>query len=90
MFYVYILFSKKDKKFYIGFTNNLKRRIKEHYDGQVISTSKRRPLILVMYEAYILESDARARERFFKTTRGKMQLRKQLKNFLLKIEHLPL
>ena len=86
MFYVYILFSRKDKKFYIGFTNNLKRRIKEHYDGLVISTSRRRPLILVMYEAYILESDARARERFFKTTKGKMQLRKQLNNFLLDVK----
>ena len=74
--------SKKDNKFYIGFTSNLKRRIKEHNDGQAISTSKRGPLILIMYEAYMLESDARAKERFFKTTRGKMQLRKQLKNFL--------
>ena len=85
MFYVYVLFSKKDNKFYIGFTRNLKRRIKEHYDGLVISTSKRRPLILIMYEAYIIEEDARAREKFFKTTKGKMQLRKQLKTSLLNI-----
>lgn len=86
MFYVYILFSKKDGKFYVGFTNNLKRRTKEHYDGLVISTSKRRPLILVMYEAYSVEEDAKAREKFFKTTKGKMQLRKQLKAFLSRMK----
>jgi putative endonuclease len=83
MFYVYILFSKKDNKFYIGFTRDLKRRLKEHNDGKVISTSKRRPLVLIMYEAYVLEEDARAREKYFKTTKGKIQLRKQMKNFLL-------
>ena len=29
VYYVYVLLSKKDKKFYIGFTRNLKRRIEE-------------------------------------------------------------
>jgi hypothetical protein len=29
MFYVYVLISLKDKKFYIGYTGNLKRRLKE-------------------------------------------------------------
>jgi len=82
MYYVYILSSKKDLKFYIGFTTNLERRIEEHRTGQVQSTRVRRPLRLVMYEAYLKEADARAREKFFKTTKGKVQLRKQLKNFL--------
>ncbi len=83
MFYVYILFSKKDQKFYIGYTTNLKRRLKEHEGGMVDSTKYRRPLILIMYEAYIAQQDAKARELFFKATKGKMQLRKQLANFLL-------
>lgn len=82
MFYTYILFSKKDKKFYIGFTTDLKRRLIEHNTGQVISTSKRLPLLLVMYEAYLMEKDARNREKFFKTTKGKLQLKKQLRMFL--------
>ena len=85
MFYVYILKSGFDRKLYIGFTENLKRRIKEHKSGQVISTSKRLPVRLILYEAYLLESDARAREKFFKSTRGKIQLKKQLSNFYKKI-----
>lgn len=81
MHYVYILKSGFDSKLYIGYTENLKRRIKEHKSGQVISTSKRLPIKLIMYEAYLLEADARAREKFFKTTKGKLQLKKQLSNF---------
>jgi putative endonuclease len=83
MFYTYVLLSERDNKFYIGFTKDLKRRLKQHYNKEVISTSKRGKLILIMYEAYILEADAREREKFFKTTKGKMQLRKQLANLLL-------
>lgn len=83
MFYVYILLSEQDNKFYIGFTKDLKKRLKQHNDKQVISTSKRGKLTLIMYEAYILEEDAKKREKFFKTTKGKMQLRKQLRNFFL-------
>lgn len=83
MFYVYILLSEQDDKFYIGFTKDLKKRLKQHNNKEVISTSKRGKLTLVMYEAYLLEEDARKREKFFKTTKGKIQLRKQLTHFLL-------
>jgi len=83
MFYVYILQSEQDNKFYIGFTKDLKKRLRQHNNKEVISTSKRGKLTLIMYEAYLLEEDARKREKFFKTTKGKMQLRKQLAHFLL-------
>ena len=39
-FYVYILHSEKDGNFYVGFTNDLNKRIKEHDDGKVASTKK--------------------------------------------------
>lgn len=66
MFYVYILKSQKDNKSYIGSTNDLKSRIKLHNEGRVLSTKLRRPLILVYYEAYLAESDARRREQKLK------------------------
>ena len=62
MFYVYLLKSEKDNKFYIGSTADLKKRIKEHSDGKVKSTACRRPLKLVYYETYADESIARKRE----------------------------
>ena len=83
-YYVYILQSKKDKKFYIGFTKNLKRRKKQHDLGEVLSTKSRRPLRLIFYEAYLNQQDALRREDYFKTSKGKRTLRLMLKEFLSK------
>lgn len=77
MYYVYILKSKIDGKFYTGFTGNLRNRIKDHDNGNVDSTKNRRPLELIYYEAYKEKSDALKREKFLKTTKGKLQLKKQ-------------
>lgn len=78
MFYVYLLRSKKDKKFYIGSTSNLKLRFQEHNNGKVKSTSYRRPLELVYYEAYINENVARKRERQLKNGKVNTALKKRL------------
>jgi len=77
MFYVYILKSKLDGKFYTGFTSNLKKRFKDHVLGNVASTKTRRPLELFYYEAYQSKEHALKREKFLKTTKGKQQLKKQ-------------
>ncbi len=62
MYYVYILRSIKDKNSYIGHTNNLQRRIKEHNSKLNQSTKSRVPFKLVCYEAYANLSDAKKRE----------------------------
>lgn len=62
MFYVYVLKSKKDHNLYIGFTNDLKRRLGDHNKGKVKSTKPRIPFELIYYEAYKSETDARKRE----------------------------
>ncbi len=66
MNYVYILKSLKGQKHYIGSTSDLKRRFREHQNGQVISTKSRRPFKLVYYEAYESLLCARKRERSLK------------------------
>ncbi len=78
MFYVYVLFSQKDCKLYYGFTSNLKLRIIEHNKGLNKSTKNRRPLKLIYYEAFLLEKDARRREIFIKSGRGREIIKKQL------------
>jgi putative endonuclease len=55
---------------YYGSTNDLKRRLKEHNSGVVISTKPRVPLGLVYYEAFLTEQLARLRERTVKSSRG--------------------
>jgi putative endonuclease len=80
--YVYILLSLFDKKLYVGYTKDLKKRIMEHNRGQNFSTKSRRPLEPIFFEAFRNESDARAREKFFKTGWGRQYIKKVLKNFL--------
>jgi putative endonuclease len=79
MFYVYILFSEKDKQLYTGFTPDLKSRFKSHTNGFVKSTKFRRPLKLIYYESYDQELDARRREKYLKGGNGRKTLKVQLK-----------
>lgn len=79
-FYVYILYSLKDNKLYIGFTNNLKKRLTEHAGGGVEATKNRTPLKLIHYEYFVNREDAEARERFLKSGYGRKQFKEILKN----------
>ena len=80
--YVYIL-AMADGQLYTGSTTDLNRRMDEHHTGKVRSTCHRRPLELIHCEAYALESDARRREQFLKTTEGKRLLRQQIRDCLI-------
>ena len=74
MFYTYILQSEKDKKRYIGFTANLKRRMVEHNSGIVKSTKNRRPLKLIYCEEFESKDEAMNREKEIKTKKGKFRI----------------
>ena len=63
MFYVYVLKSVNDVGVYIGCTNNLKNRVKEHRSGHIVSTKYRLPIELIYYEASLNQSDAFRREK---------------------------
>ncbi len=82
MHYVYLLRSLRNKKYYSGYTEDLKRRLSSHKLGKVSSTENRRPLELVYYEACLDQKDALHREKYFKTTWGKRYLKLRLKSFL--------
>ncbi len=81
-YYVYVLRSKKDGKFYFGKTKNLKERFDNHQKGEVPSTRDRLPLELVYYEACRSSKDAFHREMYFKTYHGKCFISKRLKSYL--------
>lgn len=86
-YYVYVLFSLKDKKLYIGFSKDVFKRYRLHKKGKVTATKNRRPLILIFYEAFTDENDAKAREIFLKSGFGRNELKKCLKNKLNKLEY---
>ena len=49
-YYVYILKSEKDGNNYVGYTNDLKKRLKLHNAGKVTSTKNRLPLHMIYFE----------------------------------------
>jgi len=78
MNYTYVLKSLKDKKLYVGWTNDLKNRIVEHNSGNVEATKSRMPLELVYYEACKDKEKAIKREKFFKTGFGRRFLKDRI------------
>lgn len=82
-YYVYLLKSRVDNKFYTGFTSDLEERLKEHNSGKVTSTKWRKPLEIVYYEFSLNIEDAIHREKYLKTTYGKRYIKQRLKHYLL-------
>lgn len=81
-YYVYILLSEKDRKFYIGITGDIRKRLEEHNSGKVSQTKNRRPLKLVYWEGCLNQQDAAKREKYLKTTWGGRYLKSRLKEYL--------
>jgi len=78
MYYTYVLRSLNDQLLYIGWTDDLKQRIKSHNDGKVESTRCRRPFELIYYEACTNKDKAIAREKYFKTGFGRRFLKDRI------------
>ena len=84
MHYVYVLRSVRDHGFYIGYSSNLRRRLRQHLEGNSLATSYRGPWKLIYYEAYLEQADALGREKYLKSGAGRRFLQSQLRNYLKK------
>jgi len=82
MHYIYVLKSRRDDKFYIGYTNDLRGRIALHSAGRVESTKNKKPFDLIYFEASLNKDDALKREKYLKTTYGHRYIRSRLKHYL--------
>ena len=65
-YYVYLLRSLKTKRFYLGWTTNLKRRLDEHNMGKSFYTKSRGPWELITYEIHPTIESAKKREHTLK------------------------
>ena len=75
MYYVYIIKSKKNDKLYKGFTNDLKRRVREHNSGKSKFTSINGPWELLYYEAFKDKVNAKREEKFLKSGKGRERIK---------------
>lgn len=84
-YFVYILYSIKDHKLYVGCTSNLENRIKKHNSGGVFATKKRIPLVIIHSEEFKGKAEAFNRERFLKSLWSAKFKKKILNGYLNKI-----
>ena len=71
MYALYILHNKSLDRFYVGYTNDLTRRLTEHNRIKGKYTDKGIPWVLVHKESFITKKDAMAREKFIKSKKSK-------------------
>lgn len=83
MQFVYLIHSKTSKAIYIGFTNNLKRRLEKHNNNKSFSTKDKGPWELIYCEVYKSYQDAKERESRLKYYgRALAQLKRRIKRSL--------
>jgi putative endonuclease len=82
IYFVYILYSHKDKKLYVGCTQDTEQRLKEHNYGKVVATKNRRPFSLIYSERIDDKAKAFNRERFLKSLWSSRFKKKVLSDFL--------
>ena len=70
-YYTYILYSKKNDKYYIGYTSDINSRLEKHNLGGTKSTRNGRPWILVYKEEYNTKTDAIKRENEIKKKKSR-------------------
>ncbi len=80
-YYAYVIHNVQKNFIYIGYSEDLKSRILYHNDGKVRSTKAYLPLELIFYEAYQSKADAKRRELYLKSNRGKTTLMTMLKEY---------
>ena len=77
-YYVYMLKSKGIKSVsYVGYTNNLKKRVDLHNSGKGAKFTRGRKWILIYKEKFESKNEAISREYYIKRNRT---LRKKIKN----------
>ncbi|MBU1085346.1 MAG: GIY-YIG nuclease family protein [Candidatus Beckwithbacteria bacterium] len=73
-YFVYLLKSLTHNYYYVGLTNNLKRRIKQHNQGKVKSTKHYQPFKLMLVKEFSDRISARDFEKFLKIRSNKEKM----------------
>jgi len=77
LYSVYVLKSQKNSDVYVGSTNNVEKRLRQHNSGIVRSTKANRPWILLEQRPCISRSEAVRLEMLLKSGQQKETLRKK-------------
>jgi len=75
MYYVYILLNEPKTRTYTGVAKDVDKRLAEHNSGKVKSSCSYRPYKIIRTESFATLSEARQKEKFYKTTTGRRKLK---------------
>jgi putative endonuclease len=76
MYFVYILYSPKCNRYYIGFSADVTARLERHNAGKVTATKNCRPYFLKAAKEFPTETDARKEEYRLKKMKSRVYLEK--------------
>ncbi len=76
MYQVYIFLNEAKTRTYTGVANDVNKRLAEHNSGKVKSSRPYRPYKIVYTESFATLSEARQKEKFYKSTTGRRRLQK--------------
>jgi len=79
MYCVFVIKSLSRNYIYVGLTNNMERRLKEHNNGENKTTKPYSPFFLILEEKYNTGKGAREMEKYFKNGTGKEYIKSLLK-----------
>lgn len=71
MFFTYIIQSKKDGSFYVGYSENPEKRLEKHNNAKTGYTSRKQPWQLVYTEEFKTKTEAILREKFIKNQKSR-------------------
>jgi putative endonuclease len=71
MYTVYVLRSLVNGRMYIGYSEDLEERLNSHNSGKVRSTKAYKPYSVVFKEEFENKTEARKRELFLKSGKGR-------------------
>jgi putative endonuclease len=78
MYYVYILLNEGKNRTYIGVTDDVNKRLAEHNAGRVKSSQPYRPYKVIHIESFETLSEARQKEKYYKSSTGRRRLKEML------------
>ncbi|MDD5136874.1 MAG: GIY-YIG nuclease family protein [Candidatus Omnitrophica bacterium] len=75
MYYVYILLNETKTRTYTGVAEDVEKRLEDHNSGKVKSSRPYRPYKIAYTELFKTLSEAREKEKFYKSTTGRRRLK---------------
>ena len=78
MYHVYVLLNEAKTRTYTGVADDINKRLEEHNAGRVTSSRPYRPYKIIHTESFETLSEARQKEKLYKSTTGRRRLKEIL------------